>query len=109
MLSKRQEIFRNAIEGKLKVQSRASERLQDQTIEEMKEMEQKRTEEALEMVTKENDLWKYKNEKEEAKKLHGARKPRKDEEMAWARPRNIKMARLRRGEKDGTKRVEAGA
>ena len=36
MLSKRQEIFQNAIEGKLRVQSRASERLQDQIIEEMK-------------------------------------------------------------------------
>ena len=89
MLSKRQGIFRNAIEGKLKVQSRASERLQDQTIEEMKEMEQKRTEEALELVRKENDLWKYKNEREEAKRLQGARKPKKDEEMAWAAPRNI--------------------
>ena len=35
-LSKRQEIFQNAIEGKLRVQSRASERLQDQIIEEIK-------------------------------------------------------------------------
>ena len=34
MLSKRQEVFKNAIEGKLRVQSRASDRLQDQTIEE---------------------------------------------------------------------------
>ena len=42
----------------------------------MKEMEQKRTEEALELVRKKNDLWKYKNEK-------------KDEEMVWASPRNI--------------------
>ena len=33
-----QEIFKNAIEGKLKVQSRACERLQDQIIEEIKEM-----------------------------------------------------------------------
>ena len=37
-LSKRQEIFKNAIEGELRVQSRASERLQDQIIEEMKEI-----------------------------------------------------------------------
>ena len=36
MLSKRQEIFKNAIEGKLRVQSRASERLQGQIIEERK-------------------------------------------------------------------------
>ena len=39
MLSKRQEVFKNAIEGKLRVQSRASERLQDQIIEEIKELE----------------------------------------------------------------------
>ena len=30
----------------------------------------------------------YQNEKEEAKSLQGARKPRKDEEMALAPPRN---------------------
>ena len=36
MLNKRQEIFQNAIEGKLRVQDRASERLQDQIIEEIK-------------------------------------------------------------------------
>ena len=57
MLSKGQEIFKNAIEGKPRVQSRASERLQDQIIDETKEMEHKRTEEALELVRKENDLW----------------------------------------------------
>ena len=34
MLNKRQEIFQNAIEGKLRVQDRASERLQDQIVEE---------------------------------------------------------------------------
>ena len=38
-LNKRQEIFQNVIEGKLRVQDRASERLQDQIIEETKEWE----------------------------------------------------------------------
>ena len=47
------------------------------------------TEEALRLVRKEHDVWMYQNEKEEAKRLQGARKPRKDEEMAWAPPRNI--------------------
>ena len=51
-------------------------------------MEHKRTEEALELVRKENDLWRYQNEEEEANRLQGARKLRKDEEMAWAPPRN---------------------
>ena len=88
MLSKRQEKFKYAIEGKLRVQSRPSERLQDQIIEEIKEMEHKRTEKALELVRKENDLWIYQSEKEEVKILQGARKLRKDEEMAWAPRRN---------------------
>ena len=57
MLSKRQEIFQNAMEGKLRVQSRASERLQDQIIEEIKELEHTKTEEALQLVRKEHDLW----------------------------------------------------
>ena len=39
MPNKTQEIFQNAIEGKLRVQDRASERLQDQIIEEIKELE----------------------------------------------------------------------
>ena len=36
MLSKRQEIFKNAVESKLRVQSRASKRLQDQIKDEKK-------------------------------------------------------------------------
>ena len=52
-------------------------------------MEHNRTEEALRLAVKEHDLWMYQNEKEEAKRLHGARKLRKDGEMAWAPPRNI--------------------
>ena len=57
-------------------------------IEETKEMYTK-TEEALRLVRWKNDLWMYQNEKEEAKRLQGARKWRKDEEMAWAPPRNM--------------------
>ena len=37
MLNKGQEIFQNAIEGKFRVPDSASERMQDQIIEEMKE------------------------------------------------------------------------
>ena len=37
MLNKRQELLQNAIDGSLRVQDRASERLQDQIIEEEKE------------------------------------------------------------------------
>ena len=96
MLSKRQEIFKNAIEGKLRVQKRASERLQDQIIEEIKEMEHRRTEEAFELVRKENELWKYQSKKEELRRLQGARKLRKEEEMAWPPPRRSSRTRTAR-------------
>ena len=43
MLNKRQEIFQNAIEGKLRVQDRASERMQDRIIEEIKELIHRRS------------------------------------------------------------------
>ena len=80
MLSKK---TRNIQKCDRRQQSRASERLQEQTVEEIKETEHKRTEEAFEWVRKENDLWRYQNEKEEeAKRLQGANKLRKDEEMA---------------------------
>ena len=80
MLNKRQEIFQNAIEGKLRVQDRASGTLQDQIIEEIKELESTKTEEALQIAGNEHDLWMYKNEKEEAKRLQG---------VNWAPPRNL--------------------
>ena len=53
MLNKRQEIFQSAIEGKLGVQDRASDRLQDQIIREIKELESTKTEEALQIAEKE--------------------------------------------------------
>ena len=82
MLNKRQGIFQNWIEGKLRVQDRASERMQDRIIEEIKELVHRKTEEALHIAEKEHDLW-MKNEKEEAKRLQGVKKLRKDEEIAW--------------------------
>ena len=63
--------------------------MQDQIIEEMKEMEHTKTDEALQLASKEHDLWMYQNEKEEAIRMQGARKLRKDEEKVWAPPRNI--------------------
>ena len=66
--------------GKLRVQDRASERLQDQIIEEIKELESTKTEEALQIAGKEHDLWMYQNEKEEAKRLEGVK---------WAPPRHL--------------------
>ena len=56
--------------------------LQDQIIAEIKELVHTKTEEALQLAEKEHDLWMYQNEEEEATSLQGARKLRKDEEMA---------------------------
>ena len=49
----------------------SNERLHDQIIEEIKEMEHKKTEEALNLVRKENDLWRFQNEKRRRKKIAG--------------------------------------
>ena len=51
------------------LKSRASERFHDQIVEETKETEQKKTEEALRMVQKKHDLWRYQNESNEARIL----------------------------------------
>ena len=77
MLSKKDKTFSNAIEGKFRVQCRASERLQDQIIEEIKEMEYTKTEEALQLVRKEHDLWICQNEQEEAKNCRAPGRMRK--------------------------------
>ena len=50
MLNQRQEFFFNAIEGKLKMESRANKRLHDQIIEETKKMEHMKIEEALNLM-----------------------------------------------------------
>ena len=70
------------------MQDRASERMQDQIIEEIKDLVHTKTEEALQLAEKEHDLLMYQNEREEAKRLQGGRKQRKDEAMTWAPPRN---------------------
>ena len=43
-MNKSQEIFQKAIEGKLRVQDRASERLENQIFEDIKELESTKTE-----------------------------------------------------------------
>ena len=69
MLSERQEIFESTMEEKIKLQSRANERYHDQISEEIKELEEEKSEEALRMVQKKHDLWKYQNERDEARRL----------------------------------------
>ena len=45
--------------------------MQDQIIEEIRELVHTKAEEALQTARKEHDLWMYQNEKEEAKKNAG--------------------------------------
>ena len=71
------------------MQDSASERLQDQIVEEIKDSESTKTEEALQKAVKEHDLWMHQNEKEEAKRLQRVRKLRQDEEIACAPPKNM--------------------
>ena len=75
-------------EVKIRLHDRASERMQDQIVEDIKELVHTKTEEALQLAEKEHDFWLYQNEKEEAERLQGARKLREDGKMAWAPPRN---------------------
>ena len=51
-LSERQEIFRGMVEDKIRMQGRATEKYYDQIFEEMKELEDKKSEEALLFVQK---------------------------------------------------------
>ena len=57
---------------KLKSQSRANETYHDQIFEEIKELEEKKSEEALRMVQKKHDLWRYQNERDEARRLQNS-------------------------------------
>ena len=50
------------------MQTRATEKYYEQIFEEIKEVEEKKPEEAL--VQKKYDLWRYQNERDEARRLH---------------------------------------
>ena len=80
-LNQGQEIFQDAIEGKLSVQDRASERMQNRIIEETKELGSTKTEEALQIAGKSMTCG--------CTKWQGVRKLRQDEEIAWAPPKKM--------------------
>ena len=80
---KRQEIL-NAIEGKLKLQSRAYERFHDQIVEEMNEIEQKKTEEACKWCRRSmirGDIRMKAMKQEDCRALE----TREEQERSWAR------------------------
>ena len=99
MLNKRQETFQNAIEGKFRVQDRAGERLQDQIIEEIKEL----------VSTKDTRSLTRKGRSKNNCRASGNR----GRMRIWLGHHQGKsrtgQAVGGRGDKDGRKRVEAGA
>ena len=60
------------MEDKLKLQSRTNERFHDQIVEEIQEIDQKKTEETLRMVQKKHDSWRYQIERGEARRLQSS-------------------------------------
>ena len=57
------------MEDELRLQNTATEKYYDQIFEEKKELEEKKSEEALLIVQKTSDLWRKQNERDEARRL----------------------------------------
>ena len=68
LLSERQDILKGMVEDKFRLQSRATEWNCEQIFEEMKELQEKTSEEALQLVQKKHDLWRHQNERDEGSK-----------------------------------------
>ena len=76
--------FKSTTEDKLRLQNRATEKYFVQIFEEMKELEEKKSEEALLMVQKRHDLWRDQIERDEARRLQSSgnsRRVRKDMDL----------------------------
>ena len=72
LLSDRQELLKGMVQDKIRLQSRATEKSYDQILEEMKKLEEKKSEEALLLLQKRHDLWRYLNERDEARRLQSS-------------------------------------
>ena len=59
VLNERQEILKNTVGDKIRLQSRATEKYYDQMFDEIKELEEKKSQEALLLVQKKYDSWRY--------------------------------------------------
>ena len=83
VLSERLEIFKSPMEDKLMLQSRATTRYRDQIFEEIKELEEKKSEEALLLVQKRHDLRRYQNERYEARRLQSSGNLKRVRRSGW--------------------------
>ena len=57
------------VEDKIRMQSRATDKYYEQISSKMQELEEKKPEEALLLVQEKYDLWRYQNERDEARRL----------------------------------------
>ena len=69
LLSERQEVLKGLVEDKIRLQSRATEK---SIFEEMKELEEKKSKEALLLVQKKRILMRYQSARDKAKMLQGS-------------------------------------
>ena len=79
LLSERQEVLKGIVEDKIRLQSRATEKYHEQIVEEMKELEEKKSKEDLLHVQKKSHL-RYQNERNEAKRLQRSGELERDKE-----------------------------
>ena len=80
-MSERQEVLKGMVEDKIRLQSEATEKYYEKIFEEMRELEGKKSKEALLLVQKENILMRYQSEKDKARMLQrsgGSRVIRKE-------------------------------
>ena len=82
LLSERQEMLKGMIEDKIRLQRRATEKYYEQIFEDMKELEEKKSEEASPLVQKKHTLWKYQNEKDDARRLQRSGSSRRTKKEA---------------------------
>ena len=85
LLSETQEISRGMADDKIWLQSRATEKNYQQIFEEMKKLEEKKPKEVLLLVQKKDDLWKYQNERNEARRLQRSGSSRRMKKEADSR------------------------
>ena len=68
LLSERKEVLKSMVEDKIWLQRRATAKYYEQIFEEMKELEEKKSKDALLLVQK-HTLWRYQNDRDEARRL----------------------------------------
>ena len=82
LLSERQESLKGMVGDTIRLQSRATDKYYEQFFEEMKELEEKKSEKALLLVQKKHDLWRYLFERDEARRLQRSGSSRRTKQEA---------------------------